>query len=85
MLAVMAVMFSIIVSSRVNDPRVAEQISAVMVIPVLAVFFGQIAGLFLIDNRIILFAALVIIALDALLTLLAVRLFQRETILTRWQ
>lgn len=85
LMSIMAVMFSIIVSSRVNDPRVAEQISAVMVIPVLAVFFGQLAGLFLIDNRIILIGALLMIVVDVLITYLAVRLFQRETILTRWQ
>jgi ABC-2 type transport system permease protein len=73
------------VSSRVNDPRAAEQLSMVVIVPVLAVFFGQIAGLFIINRQFVLVAALVLLALDAFLVSLAVRVFQREVILTRWK
>jgi len=85
LMAIMAVNFSIMVSSRVNDPRVAEQLSMVVIIPVLGFFFGQIAGLFVINQQIILWSAFVLLLLDAVLVYLAVRLFQRETILTRWK
>jgi ABC-2 type transport system permease protein len=83
--AVMAVMASVMVSSRVNDPRVAEQLSMVVIVPLLAVFFGQIGGLFVIDRRFVIVSALVLVFVDILLVYLAARLFQRETILTRWK
>lgn len=85
LLAVLSVNFSLMVSSRVNDPRVAEQVSAVIIVPVLGLFFGQISGLFLINRDLILIMAAFLIAVDAAVLYLAVRLFQRETILTRWK
>jgi len=85
LLALMAVFFSLMISSRVNDPRVAEQLSMVVIIPVMGVFFGQLAGLFVLNRQLILASALVLILVDALLVYVAVRLFQRENILTRWK
>jgi len=85
LMAVLSVNFSIMVSSRVNDPRVAEQLSAVIIIPLLAVFFGQIAGLFILNSMLVLVICLFLVLVDALMVYLAVRLFQRETILTRWK
>jgi ABC-2 type transport system permease protein len=85
LMAILSVNVSVIVSSRVNDPRTAEQISMVVILPVLLIFFGQIAGLFIINKQLILFSAIVLFLADILLVFLAVRLFQRETILTRWK
>jgi ABC-2 type transport system permease protein len=85
LLALMAVSFSLMVSSRVNDPRVAEQVSMVVILPVLAGFFGQVAGLFVLNKQIISVVALVMLVLDALLLYLTTRVFQREQILTRWK
>jgi len=85
LLAILSVNFSIMVSSRVNDPRVAEQLSAVVILPLLALFFGQISGLFYINRQLILLFAAVMLVLDVLMVYFAVRLFQRETILTRWK
>jgi ABC-2 type transport system permease protein len=85
LMAIMAVNVSIMVSSRVNDPRVAEQLSMVVIVPVLALFFGQISGLLFINRQIILMLAAILIVVDIGLVYLAVRLFQREAILTRWK
>lgn len=85
LLAILSVNFSIMVSSRVNDPRVAEQLSAVVILPVLALFFGQIAGLIFINQQIILAFVAGMVIIDGIMIYLAVRLFQRETILTRWK
>jgi ABC-2 type transport system permease protein len=85
LMALLAVSVSVMVSSRVNDPRVAEQVSMVVLIPVLALFFGQISGLFIINKQLILAVAVALIFVDAFLVYLSVRLFQRETILTRWK
>jgi len=85
LLAILAVAFSLMVSSRVNDPRVAEQISMIIILPVLGGFFGQVAGLFILNKEIILIVAVVMLFLDVLMVYLAIRVFQREQILTRWK
>jgi ABC-2 type transport system permease protein len=85
LLAVLSVNFSIMVSSRVNDPRVAEQLSSIVIVPVLGLFFGQISGFLLLNEQLILIMALILVLLDILMIYFAVRLFQRETILTRWK
>jgi ABC-2 type transport system permease protein len=85
LLAVLSVNFAIMVSSRVNDPRVAEQLSAVVILPLLLLFFGQIAGFLIVNRAVILGLAAVLVVLDAVLIRLAVRTFQREAILTRWR
>jgi ABC-2 type transport system permease protein len=85
LMAILSVAISVMVSSRVNDPRVAEQISALVILPMLAIFFGQIAGLFIINRTTILIASVVLVGIDVVLVWLAARLFQREAILTRWK
>jgi len=85
LLALLAVTFGMMVSSRVNDPRAAEQISMVIIVPVLGGFFGQLAGLFVLDIRAISGVAVVMLAVDALMVYFAARVFQRESILTRWR
>jgi len=85
LLAVLSVNFAIMVSSRVNDPRVAEQLSAVVILPLLLLFFGQIAGFLIVNRAVILVLAAVLVVVDAILIRLAVRTFQREAILTRWR
>lgn len=85
LLAVLAVNFAIIVSSRVNDPRVAEQMSAIVVVPLLGLFIGQISGFIIFNQLLVIIMALVLFAIDILVVILAISLFQRETILTRWK
>jgi ABC-2 type transport system permease protein len=85
LMAVVAVNFAIIVSSRVSDPRVAEQISAVIIVPLLALVFGQIAGVIILNVQFMLYAVGVLVLADAALIYLGARLFQRETILTKWK
>jgi ABC-2 type transport system permease protein len=76
---------AVMVSSRATDPRAAEQVSMLVFLPVLIIFFAQMGGLILIDARLVLLMALALVVVDAVLLTAAVRLFQRETILTRWK
>ena len=85
LLAVLSVNFAIMVSSRVNDPRVAEQLSVVVIVPILGLFFGQVSGLLIFNNQMVLIMALALLIIDAIMIQIAIRLFQRETILTRWK
>lgn len=85
LLTLLATSIAVILSSRVTDPRVAEQLSAVVILPIMLLVIGQSIGLVLIDRQIMLLLAGVVLVLDVVFVLLAVRLFQRETILTRWK
>jgi ABC-2 type transport system permease protein len=85
LLTIMAVMVGIIVSSRVNDPRAAEQLGALVVIPFMGFFFAVLSGLIFLNATTFAIATLVVALLDVGLVYLGVGLFQRETILTRWK
>ncbi|HEX6386498.1 MAG TPA: ABC transporter permease subunit [Anaerolineae bacterium] len=85
LLSLLSVSAALIVSSRVSDPRVAEQLSALVILPLVLLLVGQSTGLILIDRRIVIVMALIVALLDVALVYLSVRLFQRETILTRWK
>lgn len=83
--ALAALQATIAVSSRVNDPRSAQQIAVLLVLPLVAMVVGQIAGAFIITTGMLAAIAAVLAAVWALLVMLSVALFDRETILTRWK
>ncbi len=85
LLAVLAVCAAMMISSRVSDPRTAEQLSGAVVLPIILLLMGQSFGLFLLSSELVLVTAVVLIILDAVLFYLTIKLFQRETILTRWK
>jgi ABC-2 type transport system permease protein len=83
--ALTALQLAIAVSSRVSDPRSAQQISAIVVLPIAAILIGQITGVFIIGTAMLLLAALGLLAIWLVVATFSVALFQRETILTRWK
>jgi ABC-2 type transport system permease protein len=85
LLSIAGVSFAVMISSRVNDPRVAEQLSALVVIPILAIFMGQSFGFIQVNAVVIVWMALILLLVDAALLYFATQLFQRENILTRWK
>jgi len=85
LLSLASVSAAVMVSSRSTDPRAAEQVAMVVIVPLLGLFFGQIAGLFILNEQLIAWLAVGLAVVDAGLMAFAVALFQRETILTRWR
>lgn len=75
---------SVLISSRVNDPRTAQNLNGVVVVPIMLLFAGQLAGLVVVNVGFVLLFAAGLAALAALTLWLAARLFEREAILTRW-
>ncbi len=63
----------------------AEQLSALVILPLVLLIIGQSMGLILIDRQVMIIMGLVVLVGDVILLYLAIRLFQRETILTRWK
>ncbi len=85
LLALLAVCFSLMVSARVSDPRVAEQLSALIILPLILLIIGQSVGLILINSTIIIIIGIVVAVIDVLMVIITVQLFERETILIRWK
>lgn len=83
--ALAALQGTIAVSSRASDPRSAQQIALLLVLPIAFMLVGQIAGTFFLTIGMLLAVCFVMIAAWILLILLSVALFERETILTRWK
>jgi ABC-2 type transport system permease protein len=84
-LAVAAISLAVMVSSRTSDPRVAEQIAGLFILPLAGLLVAQASGLLLLDETLMLWMTLGVVILDIGLLAFAVQLFQRESILTRWK
>ena len=85
LLTILAVNFAIIISSRTSDPRAAEQLGALIVLPLMILFIGAIAGFIALSSLTFWLTSAIVLLLNVVVAFLAVRLFQRETILTRWK
>ena len=84
-LAVIAVNFAIYISSRVTDPRAAEQISGVLIVPFLGVVFAQLAGVLTVNISFMLLAIGVCALIAVGMVYLGTLVFDRENILTKWK
>ncbi|MEO7158443.1 MAG: ABC transporter permease, partial [Vicinamibacterales bacterium] len=80
-----ALLVAVIVSSRASDPRSAQQISGVLILPITAVFVAQLMGAFIVGPRALLMASLAGAVLNVALLWVGTRIFHRESILTRWR
>ena len=85
LLALAAISLAVMISSRTTDPRVAEQIAGLFVLPLAGLLVAQATGLLFLNKTLMAWMAIGVAILDAGLLVFAVQLFQRETILTRWK
>jgi ABC-2 type transport system permease protein len=84
LLSLITIGLTVRVSSRANDPRSAQQVSALLILPIAAVFAGELSGVLVMGPLMALIGALLLAAAAALVIWLSVNFFQRKTILTRW-
>jgi ABC-2 type transport system permease protein len=80
-----SLLISVIVSSRASDPRSAQQLTALLILPITGVFVAQLMGVLFVGPAALLLGAAAAGLLNAVLLWIGVRVFQRETILTRWR
>jgi ABC-2 type transport system permease protein len=85
LLALLSVLVGVIVSSRINDPRAAQQVTGIFVVPIIGLSLVVLMGKVFVSVPMVLLAAAIALALDLAALYFAVRIFQRETILTRWK
>jgi ABC-2 type transport system permease protein len=83
--ALVALQSAIIISSRVNDPRTAQQFGIFIIIPLSALLVAQLMGEVWLTTASLAVVGLGLLSVWAVLTLLSVALFERESILTRWR
>jgi ABC-2 type transport system permease protein len=83
--ALAALQMAVCVSSRVNDARTAQQIGVLVILPIPGLLISQLIGAFQMTVPVIALIALVLLVVNAGLMRLAITLFDRETILTRWK
>ncbi len=85
LLAFLGILITLVISSRVNDPRVAQQISVVILLPLIGIFMLQFNGLIMINTQFMFLLVVVVFIIDALALKLSNVMFDREEILTRWK
>lgn len=85
LLALASLLVSVIVSSRSNDARSAQQLSSLLILPITILFVAQLMGLISIAASGLALGAAGLLLLNGFLLVVGVRVFERETILTRWR
>ncbi|MGH2472554.1 MAG: ABC transporter permease subunit [Candidatus Limnocylindria bacterium] len=85
LLTLLSVNLGILISTRVNDVRVAQQIGGLVVVPVVGLGIAQVTGRVVLDNGAFLEMTIVLMVLDVVVFWLARQAFQRENILVRWR
>jgi ABC-2 type transport system permease protein len=83
--ALVSLQAAIIISSRVNDPRTAQQFGVLIIIPLAAILVAQFGGWLWLSATALALLGLGLAGVWVLLTILSVAIFERETILTRWR
>ncbi len=85
LLGVLAGLLGVMVSSRVKDVRTAQQLSGLVVLPIIGLGSGFLFTKKLIDPLIVSFIGIGLLIIDIIILRLAVAVFQREKILTGWK
>jgi ABC-2 type transport system permease protein len=83
--ALAALQLAVCVSSRVNDARSAQQIGALIVLPIAGLLVAQLMGSVQLTMTAIVVIATALAVFNLALTRLGIMLFDRESILTRWR
>ena len=80
-----ALQMAVCVSSRVNDARSAQQIGALIILPITLLLIGEFTSSLQLTSRLLLTISAALALLNVALMLIGIRLFDRESILTRWK
>jgi ABC-2 type transport system permease protein len=83
--SLLALQLAVCVSSRVNDVRTAQQIGALVILPITGLMLAQLFGALQLTVAFTIAIAIALVVLNALLLWVARILFAREVILTRWR
>lgn len=85
LLGLLSIFVGLIISSRVNDSRVAQQLGGLLVLPLMGLSIVVLLGKVFITPLLMLMTCAMLMALDTITLIIATGVFERETILTRWK
>jgi ABC-2 type transport system permease protein len=83
--SLVALQSAILVSSRVNDARTAQQVGVLIILPLSGLLVAQFLGTFWLSDGGLAVVGVALAGLWLLLLAASARLFRRESILTRWR
>lgn len=75
---------AVIISARVGEARMAQQIAGVVMLPLIGLFGSQVAGFLKAGTSYYAWLAVIVLLLDIVLVLIGIRLFDRERLITKW-
>jgi ABC-type Na+ efflux pump permease subunit len=75
---------AVLVSARVGEARLAQQLSALVVLPLMGLVAGQLAGWLRAGPAYYGIQGAVVLLLDVALVVASIRLFDRERLVSRW-
>lgn len=75
---------SVVVSARVGEARMAQQISGVVMLPLIGLFGSQVAGFLRAGTTYYAVLAAIVLVLDVVLILIGIKLFDRERLISKW-
>lgn len=75
---------AVLLSARVGDSRLAQQLAGLMVLPLIALAAGQFAGWLKAGTGYYALIGVLVLLLDLVIVVVARRLFDRERLMSRW-
>jgi len=82
---ILSVEINVIISSRVNDVRAAQQLGGLVILPLVLIFSLAQSKIVTIDIFSLLFISSILLVADMVLYYISRIIFQREEILTKWK
>jgi ABC-type Na+ efflux pump permease subunit len=83
--SLLGVELNVIISSRVNDVRTAQQLGTLLIMPFMVLYFLSEFGFFVLNDINLMILAGVVSIVDVVLFFISRTTFQREEILTKWK
>jgi len=83
--ALVALQLTVLVSSRVNDPRTAQQFGVLLIVPLVGLMVAQFTSMLALTARALTAVGLALGAIWIVLLAVSATVFDREAVLTRWR
>ena len=81
--ALASIGLTVIISAKVKGSKEAQQISVILLLPILALIFGQVAGAVIFGPLVILLLIALFVIIDFIVFRIGVKIFKREEILSK--
>src|SRR5438093_1496849 len=83
--AILSILLNVIISSRINDVRSAQQLGTLVVLPFSGIYVSAEIGILPLDVNNLLLISVPLLAIDLFLFYISRLTFRREEILTKWK